>query len=80
MNQVTQLVNQGCRIAVEFADKRRFRSGIWQTGPAIEARRPAEAISALGQQLAQHPGDYVRLVGVDPVAKRRVLETTIQRP
>ena len=80
MNQVTQLVNQGCRIAVEFADKRRFRSGIWQTGPAIEARRPAEAISALGKQLAQHQGDYVRLVGVDPTAKRRVLETTIQRP
>ncbi len=80
MNQVTQLVNQGCRIAIEFADKRRFRSGIWQTGPAIDARRPAEAISALGKQLAQHQGDYVRLVGVDPTAKRRVLETTIQRP
>ncbi|PZO49908.1 MAG: hypothetical protein DCF15_16445 [Phormidesmis priestleyi] len=80
MNQVTQLVNQGCQIAIEFADKRRFRSGIWQTGPTIDARRPAEAISALGKQLAQHQGDYVRLVGVDPTAKRRVLETTIQRP
>ena len=80
MNKVTQLVNQGCKIAIEFADKRRFRSGIWQTGPAIESRRPAEAISALGKQLAQHSGDYVRLVGVDPQAKRRVLETTIQRP
>ncbi len=80
MDQVTQLVNQGCKIAVEFADKRRFRSGIWQTGAAIDARRPAEAISALGKQLAQHQGDYVRLVGVDPKANRRVLETTIQRP
>jgi carbon dioxide concentrating mechanism protein CcmM len=80
MDQVTQLVNQGCQIAVEFADKRRFRSGIWQTGAAIDARRPAEAISALGKQLAQHSGDYVRLVGIDPKAKRRVLETTIQRP
>jgi carbon dioxide concentrating mechanism protein CcmM len=80
MDQVTQLVNQGCHIAVEFADKRRFRSGIWQTGAAIDARRPAEAISALGKQLAQHSGDYVRLVGIDPKAKRRVLETTIQRP
>lgn len=80
MDQVTQLVNQGCRISVEFADKRRFRSGIWQTGPAIDARRPAEAIAALGKQLAQHQGDYVRLVGVDPQAKRRVVETTIQRP
>ncbi|MGB3299952.1 MAG: ribulose bisphosphate carboxylase small subunit [Phormidesmis sp.] len=80
MDQVTQLVNQGCKIAIEFADKRRFRSGIWQTGTSIDARRPAEAISALGKQLAQHEGDYVRLVGVDPKAKRRVLETTIQRP
>ncbi|MEL7143810.1 MAG: ribulose bisphosphate carboxylase small subunit [Cyanobacteria bacterium J06573_11] len=80
MDQVTQLVNQGFRISVEFADKRRFRSGIWRTGEAINARRPAEAISALGKQLAQHQGSYVRLVGVDPQAKRRVLETTIQRP
>lgn len=80
MSQVTQLVNQGCRIAIEFADKRRFRSGIWQTGGAIDARRPADAISALAQHLSQHQGDYVRLVGVDPKAKRRVLEATIQRP
>jgi carbon dioxide concentrating mechanism protein CcmM len=80
VDQVTQLVNQGCRISVEFADKRRFRSGIWQTGPSIDARRPAEAMAALGKQLAQHQGDYVRLVGVDPQAKRRVVETTIQRP
>ncbi|MEL7329303.1 MAG: ribulose bisphosphate carboxylase small subunit [Cyanobacteria bacterium J06559_1] len=80
MNQVTQLVNQGCRISIEFADKRRYRSGIWKTGPAIESRRPADAISALTQQLAQHQGDYVRLIGVDPQAKRRVLEATIQRP
>ncbi|MEL6603128.1 MAG: ribulose bisphosphate carboxylase small subunit [Cyanobacteria bacterium J06614_10] len=80
MDQVTQLVNQGFRISIEFADKRRFRSGIWQTGEAITARRPAEVISALGKQLARHQGDYVRLVGVDPQAKRRVLEATIQRP
>ncbi len=80
MDQVTQLVNQGHRISVEYADKRRYRSGIWKTGEAIDARRPAEAISALGKQLARHQGEYVRLVGVDPQAKRRVLETTIQRP
>ncbi|MEO1619689.1 MAG: ribulose bisphosphate carboxylase small subunit [Cyanobacteria bacterium J06632_3] len=80
MNQVTQLVSQGFRISIEYADKRRYRSGIWQTGPSIEARRPAEAISALGKQLAQHQGSYVRLIGTDPQAKRRVLESTIQRP
>ncbi len=80
MNQVTQLVNQGHKISVEYADKRRYRSGIWKTGEAIEARRPAEAISALGKQLARHQGEYVRLIGTDPQAKRRVLEATIQRP
>ncbi len=80
MDQVTQLVNQGHSISVEYADKRRYRSGIWKTGEAIDARRPAEAISALGKQLARHQGEYVRLVGVDTQAKRRILETTIQRP
>ena len=80
MDQVTQLVNQGHKISVEYADKRRYRSGIWKTGEAIDARRPAEAISALGKQLARHQGEYVRLIGTDPQAKRRVLEATIQRP
>lgn len=80
LNQVTQLVNQGHKISLEFADKRRYRSGIWKTGPTVSARRPAEAISELGQQLAQHSNDYVRLIGVDPNAKKRVAELTIQRP
>ncbi|MEL7355089.1 MAG: ribulose bisphosphate carboxylase small subunit [Cyanobacteria bacterium J06560_6] len=80
MDQVTQLVNQGHKISLEYADKRRYRSGIWKTGSAIAARRPAEAISELGKQLAQHQGEYVRLIGTDTEAKRRVLETTIQRP
>ena len=80
LDQVTQLVNQGHKISVEYADKRRYRSGIWKTGEAIDARRPAEAISALGKQLARHEGEYVRLVGTDTQAKRRVLEATIQRP
>ncbi len=80
LDQITQLVNQGHKISIEFADKRRFRSGIWKDGEAISARRPAEAISELGKQLARHQGEYVRLVGVDTQAKRRVLEATIQRP
>ncbi len=78
--QVTQLINQGLRISTEYADKRRYRSGAWQTGGAIDARRPAEAIAALEAHLAEYQGHYVRLVGVDPQAKRRVLEATIQRP
>ncbi|MGF1538203.1 MAG: ribulose bisphosphate carboxylase small subunit, partial [Elainellaceae cyanobacterium] len=30
--------------------------------------------------MAEHAGEYVRLIGIDPQAKRRVLETIIQRP
>ena len=80
MDQVTQLVNQGHKISLEYADKRRYRSGIWKTGNAISARRPADAISELGQQLARHQGEYVRLIGTDTSVNRRVLEATIQRP
>ncbi len=78
--QVTQLVNQGYRVSTEYADKRRYRSGAWQTGTPISGNRPSEVIAALKAQLAEHTGQYVRLVGVDPRAKCRVLETTIQRP
>ncbi|MBX2863340.1 MAG: ribulose bisphosphate carboxylase small subunit [Leptolyngbyaceae cyanobacterium MAG.088] len=78
--QVTQLVNQGYRVSTEYADKRRYSSGAWQTGAPISGNRPSEVISALKAQLADYAGHYVRLVGVDPRAKCRVLETTIQRP
>jgi carbon dioxide concentrating mechanism protein CcmM len=30
--------------------------------------------------MAEHAGEYVRLIGIDPKAKRRVLETIIQQP
>ena len=78
--QVTQLVNQGYRVSTEYADKRRYRSGAWQTGTPLSGNRPSEVIAALKAQLTEHAGHYVRLVGVDPRAKCRVLETTIQRP
>ena len=78
--QVTQLVNQGYRVSTEYADKRRYHSGAWQTGTPLSGNRPSEVIAALKAQLAEHTGHYVRLVGVDPRAKCRVLETTIQRP
>jgi carbon dioxide concentrating mechanism protein CcmM len=80
VQQVNQLVNQGYRISTEFADSRRYRSGAWQTGPTLGGSRSSEVLSALESQLAAHSGEYVRLVGVDPRAKRRVLEATIQRP
>lgn len=80
VQQVRQLIGQGYRISLEHADARRYRSGAWQTGAMIEGQNPSTVLSALESGLASHAGEYVRLVGVDPQAKRRVLETTIQRP
>ncbi|MCA6611797.1 MAG: ribulose bisphosphate carboxylase small subunit [Pseudanabaena sp. M158S2SP1A06QC] len=77
--QVRQLLAQGYRISTEYADARRFRSAAWQTGSAINASSEASVIAALNSILAEHEGEYVRLVGVDPKAKRRVTETIIQR-
>ena len=77
--QVRQLLAQGYRISTEYADARRFRSASWQTGPAIDASNESTVIAALNGILAEHAGEYVRLVGVDPKAKRRVVETIIQR-
>ena len=78
-NQVRQLLAQGYRISTEYADARRFRSAAWQTGPAIDASNESTVIAALNNILAEHEGEYVRLVGVDPKVKRRVVETIIQR-
>ncbi|WP_225886527.1 ribulose bisphosphate carboxylase small subunit [Leptolyngbya sp. PCC 6406] len=80
VQQVQHLVGQGYRISLEHADVRRYRSGAWQNGGVIEGRGAAEVLAALERSLGAHHGEYVRLIGIDPQAKRRVLETTIQRP
>ncbi len=80
VNQVRQLVNQGYQIGVEHVSERRFRTNSWQSCPSIEGASEQEAIAHLETCLAQFPQDYVRLIGINPSAKRRVLETIIQRP
>lgn len=80
VQQVRQLINQGYRVSLEHADVRRYRSGAWQSGGMLEGHNPSAVVAALEAGLASHSGEYVRLVGIDPQAKRRVLETTIQRP
>lgn len=78
--QVRQFLAQGCRITTEYADKRRFRASAWSTGKAISAKREPEVLAALDASMAEHRGEYVRLVAIDPKAKRRVAELVIQRP
>lgn len=80
VDQVRYLLEQGYKIGTEHVDQRRFRTGSWQSCTPIQARSVGEAIAALENCLSDHSGDYVRLFGIDPKGKRRVLETIIQRP
>lgn len=79
-SQVRQLLAQGCRISTEYADERRYKTSSWQSGAAIQANRDSDVMAALNAFANDHAGDYVRLVGTDPKAKRRVVETIIQKP
>ncbi|MGI8504156.1 MAG: ribulose bisphosphate carboxylase small subunit [Hassallia sp.] len=78
--QLRQLINQGSKISAEHVDQRRFRTGSWQSCGQIQGNSEREVISALEGYLREYQGEYVRLIGIEPKAKRRVLETIIQRP
>ncbi|KYC39564.1 carbon dioxide-concentrating mechanism protein CcmM [Scytonema hofmannii PCC 7110] len=78
--QISQLLNQGFKIGMEHVDERRFRTGSWQSCSPVNATSTREVIAALEECMRSHQGEYVRLIGIDPKAKRRVLETIIQRP
>ncbi|MEQ9553672.1 MAG: ribulose bisphosphate carboxylase small subunit [Coleofasciculus sp. G3-WIS-01] len=78
--QIRQLLAQGYRISAEYADERRFRTSSWKSAIAIHSDRESEVLDALSDCLAEHEGEYVRLIGIDPKVKRRVMEEIIQRP
>ncbi len=80
VDQLRGLLAGGYKISAEHVDERRFRTGTWKSCGQIEARSDREAIAALEAYLGEYQGEYVRLIGIDPKAKRRVLETIIQRP
>ncbi|MGB3402311.1 MAG: ribulose bisphosphate carboxylase small subunit [Microcoleaceae cyanobacterium] len=80
VDQVHQLLSQGYKISTEHADKRRFKVSSWKSGPQIDSSNPSEVIAALEAALAENQGEYVRLLGIDADAKRRVLEEVIQTP
>lgn len=77
---VRQLLQQGYQISLEYADARRYRTSSWQSCPMLTARQESQVMAAIAQLLKEHEGEYVRLIGVDPKAKRRVFEEIIQRP
>jgi len=78
--QVQSLLRQGYKVGLEHADKRRYRTGSWLVGPTVSAARAPQALANLEACLADYAGEYVRLIGIDPNAKRRVLELIVQRP
>ncbi|NJL43188.1 MAG: carbon dioxide concentrating mechanism protein CcmM [Pseudanabaena sp. SU_2_4] len=80
IGQIRQLLSQGYRIGTEHADERRFRTSSWHTCAPIESNTEAGVVSALEACLSEHSGEYVRLIGIDTKAKRRVVETIVQRP
>jgi carbon dioxide concentrating mechanism protein CcmM len=79
VEQVRQVFAQGLRLGLEYADKRRYRTSTWQTVAGVQATNQSAALSAIEAVLNEHAGDYVRLVGIDPTAKRRVIELVIQQ-
>ena len=80
VSKVRSLLSQGYKIATEHADKRRFRTKSWKSCGTIDSQHETEVLRRLEDCLQDHAGEYVQLIGVDSAARRRVLETIIQRP
>ncbi len=78
--QVRSLLAQGCIISTEHANRRRFKTKSWLTGERIESRNEGQVVNELETVLREYQGEYVRLIGVDPRARRRVVEMVVQRP
>jgi ribulose bisphosphate carboxylase small subunit len=78
--KIRNILSRGYKIGLEHVDERRFRTGAWTSCPIGEINGEWDAISNLQARLAECSGEYVRLVGIDPKDKRRVIEAIIQRP
>ncbi|ARV59451.1 ribulose 1,5-bisphosphate carboxylase [Nostocales cyanobacterium HT-58-2] len=78
--QIREILSRGYRIGIEHVDERRFRTGSWQSCATSPITGEQDAISTVESCLTEYGNEYVRLVGIDPKAKRRVVEMIIQRP
>ena len=78
-NQISSLVAQGCGIGIERASTRRFKTKSWLTVGQVDGSAN-KVFGALEQAMGEYPNEYVRVVGVDNHAKRRMAEIIIQRP
>ncbi|MGB6014086.1 MAG: ribulose bisphosphate carboxylase small subunit, partial [Nodosilinea sp.] len=79
-NQINAILSQGYRLGIEHVGKRRFQTNAWQSGPTIPGQDAATASTTIERCLDDYAQDYVRLIGIDPKTKQRVMEQIIQRP
>ena len=80
VGQIRNALASGHKITAEFTDARRYRINSWNSCSGVSATSESQAIAQIQTCMADHPNDYVRVVGVDPQAKRRVFHETVQRP
>ncbi|MCL2934047.1 MAG: ribulose bisphosphate carboxylase small subunit [Trichodesmium sp. MAG_R03] len=78
--QIQKILQDGLNIGMEYADKRRYKTGSWKSSGKIENEGEQEVINAVENCLVEHQNDYVRLIGIDSLLKRRVVEKIIHRP
>ncbi|OIP68635.1 MAG: ribulose 1,5-bisphosphate carboxylase [Oscillatoriales cyanobacterium CG2_30_40_61] len=80
LEKIDYILSSGYRIGLESADKRRFKTGSWNSCGLNFNESKANIIQGIETCLIEHPQDYIRLLGIDPIAKRRVIEMIIQKP
>ena len=78
--EIRELLAQGYTLSIEHGNERRIRTNAWINGGTIEGNNGEDAIAFLTERLTAYNGEYVRLIGIDTKAKRRILEKIIQRP
>jgi ribulose bisphosphate carboxylase small subunit len=78
VSEVNQILSQGYRLGIEYVDDRRFRTGAWQCFATFEGD-VATALNALDECLTGHDRDYVRIVGIEPQRRQRMMEMIVQR-
>ncbi|MGL5510835.1 MAG: ribulose bisphosphate carboxylase small subunit, partial [Microcoleaceae cyanobacterium] len=78
--QIEYIFASGYHLSLEYADPRRFKTGSWKSCGLWNNQQTGQALTDITQCLGEHQPDYVRLIGIDPQLKRRVIEQIIQKP
>ncbi len=78
--QLQNVLAAGDRIAIEHSDQRRFQMNSWQGYAALDTKNQQAVSDRLQQCLADFPGDYIRLIGINTRTKQRTAETIVSRP